>query len=36
MDQELLDRMLKDYVEQLEWVLRKYPLQWFNYYGFWG
>ena len=36
MDQYVLDRMLKDYVEQLEWVLRKYPLQWFNYYAFWG
>jgi predicted LPLAT superfamily acyltransferase len=28
--------LLKEYTESMEWVLAKYPLQWFNYFDFWG
>jgi predicted LPLAT superfamily acyltransferase len=35
-DEELLQEMLKDYISELEKVLKQYPLQWYNYYGFWG
>ena len=28
--------LLKAYTENLELMLKKYPLQWFNYYDFWG
>lgn len=28
--------MVADYVEALEAMVRKYPLQWFNYYQFWN
>lgn len=35
-DEELLRQMLSDYVSQLEKILKQYPLQWYNYYGFWG
>ncbi len=31
-----LRNMVKDYVSSLEHMLRKYPLQWFNYYPFWN
>ncbi len=27
--------LLKEYTESLEWILGKYPLQWFNYFDFW-
>ncbi|MGB5554003.1 MAG: lipid A biosynthesis acyltransferase [Flavobacteriaceae bacterium] len=27
--------LLKEYTESMEWILKKYPLQWFNYYDFW-
>jgi len=27
--------LLKAYIENLEWMLKKYPLQWFNYFDFW-
>ncbi|MFS4454865.1 lipid A biosynthesis acyltransferase [Maribacter sp. 2304DJ31-5] len=27
--------LLKEYTESMEWVLQKYPLQWFNYFDFW-
>ncbi|QCX01466.1 lipid A biosynthesis acyltransferase [Aggregatimonas sangjinii] len=27
--------LLKGYTESLEWILKKYPLQWFNYFDFW-
>lgn len=27
--------LLKEYTESMEWVLNKYPLQWFNYFDFW-
>lgn len=27
--------LLKKYSESVEWVLKKYPLQWFNYFDFW-
>lgn len=27
--------LLKSYTESVEWVLNKYPLQWFNYFDFW-
>jgi predicted LPLAT superfamily acyltransferase len=30
-----LRKMLADYVESLEAMVRKYPFQWFNYYPFW-
>lgn len=28
--------LLKDYTESLQWMLKKYPLQWFNYFNFWN
>lgn len=28
--------LLKEYVESVEWMLGKYPLQWFNYFKFWN
>lgn len=28
--------LLKDYIVNLESMLRKYPMQWFNYFDFWG
>jgi len=28
-------KMLQDYVNSLEIILKKYPIQWFNYYPFW-
>ena len=28
--------LLKLYTENLEWILYKYPLQWFNYFNFWN
>jgi predicted LPLAT superfamily acyltransferase len=33
--QQELKTMLKDYLDSLEIVVKKYPLQWFNYYPFW-
>lgn len=27
--------LLKEYTQSLEWMLSKYPLQWFNYFDFW-
>ncbi|NHF60575.1 lipid A biosynthesis acyltransferase [Flavobacteriaceae bacterium TP-CH-4] len=30
------DALLKEYTENLEWILEKYPLQWFNYFDFWN
>ncbi len=27
--------MIKDYIYQMERIIREYPLQWFNYHGFW-
>ena len=28
--------LLELYVKNLEWILSKYPLQWFNYFNFWN
>ncbi|QXP80097.1 MULTISPECIES: lipid A biosynthesis acyltransferase [Winogradskyella] len=28
--------LLESYTENLEWILNKYPLQWFNYFDFWN
>ena len=28
--------LLQSYTESLEWILKKYPLQWFNYFDFWN
>ena len=28
--------LLKEYTESVEWMLEKYPLQWFNYFNFWN
>ncbi|MFH6602735.1 lipid A biosynthesis acyltransferase [Maribacter algicola] len=28
--------LLKEYTKSMEWMLTKYPLQWFNYFDFWG
>ena len=28
--------LLKEYTENMEWILKKYPLQWFNYFDFWN
>lgn len=33
---ERINAYVRQYVEHLEEVLRKYPEQWFNYYEFWG
>jgi predicted LPLAT superfamily acyltransferase len=30
-----LDPVLKDYISAVEEMLKKYPEQWFNYFGFW-
>jgi predicted LPLAT superfamily acyltransferase len=27
--------LLKEYTQSVEWMLKKYPLQWFNYFDFW-
>jgi len=27
--------LLKEYTKSMEWILKKYPLQWFNYFDFW-
>lgn len=27
--------ILKEYAENVQWMLNKYPLQWFNYFDFW-
>ncbi|MGB3150833.1 MAG: lipid A biosynthesis acyltransferase [Maribacter sp.] len=27
--------LLKEYTQSVEWILKKYPLQWFNYFDFW-
>jgi predicted LPLAT superfamily acyltransferase len=34
-DLVLLEDMLSDYTQALERMLRRYPLQWFNYFRFW-
>ncbi|RMA65739.1 LpxL/LpxP family acyltransferase [Ulvibacter antarcticus] len=28
--------LLKKYIKSVEWMLQKYPLQWFNYFDFWN
>ncbi len=28
--------LLREYTKNLEWILEKYPLQWFNYFDFWN
>ena len=28
--------LLSDYTKSVEWILEKYPLQWFNYFDFWN
>lgn len=28
--------LLKEYTRSVEWMLKKYPLQWFNYFDFWN
>jgi predicted LPLAT superfamily acyltransferase/radical SAM superfamily enzyme YgiQ (UPF0313 family) len=33
--EESLRKAVKTYVRQLEMIVRRYPLQWFNYYDFW-
>ena len=30
-----VNELLKSYVKNLEWILSKYPFQWFNYFDFW-
>ena len=27
--------LLKEYTKSVEWMIKKYPLQWFNYFNFW-
>ena len=27
--------LLNQYVQSVEWILKKYPYQWFNYFDFW-
>ena len=31
-----LESMLEDYCQAMENIIRKYPLQWYNYYDFWA
>jgi len=31
-----LQQAVSDYASTLETMVRKYPLQWFNYYNFWN
>jgi predicted LPLAT superfamily acyltransferase len=33
---EQLGRIIRDYTEEMENKLKKYPYQWFNYYDFWS
>ncbi len=33
---QLILHILKEYIYQLEKMIRKYPTQWFNYYNFWS
>lgn len=33
---ELIGRIIRDYVVEMENKLRRYPFQWFNYYDFWS
>ena len=28
--------LLESYLNSVDWILKKYPLQWFNYYNFWN
>lgn len=28
--------LLNNYTKSLEWILKKHPLQWFNYFDFWN
>lgn len=28
--------LLREYTKSLEWMIKKYPLQWFNYFDFWN
>ena len=30
------ESLLLEYTQSVEWMLEKYPLQWFNYFNFWG
>jgi predicted LPLAT superfamily acyltransferase len=31
-----MEEMLKDYTQVMEKMIRKYPLQWYNFYDFWA
>lgn len=31
-----MQRMLEDFTEEMEQKVRQYPVQWYNYYDFWG
>lgn len=31
-----IEKAMKDYIFELEKIVREYPLQWFNYYKFWN
>ena len=33
---ELVGSYIKEFVSEFEIIIRKYPLQWYNYYNFWG
>ena len=28
--------LLANYIDSMEWIIEQYPLQWFNYFDFWG
>src|SRR5690606_5464956 len=28
--------LLKNYIDSMEWIIKQYPLQWFNYFDFWN
>ncbi|HAB28686.1 MAG TPA: lipid A biosynthesis acyltransferase, partial [Xanthomarina gelatinilytica] len=28
--------LLKEYTQSVTWMLKKHPLQWFNYFDFWN
>jgi predicted LPLAT superfamily acyltransferase len=33
--QQLLEAFAQEFADSIELMVRKYPLQWFNYYNFW-
>jgi|GEM_PF-1346195 len=34
--EEVVKRLASWYVSNVEWILQRYPMQWYNFYDFWG